>query len=87
MHACSFTKKDAVIVLGATNTGEALDKALTRPGRFDQQIHFILPDVRGRKEILELYVNKLGESAGDCIRCVLDLHKVLQGLSACWCWY
>lgn len=47
------------MVLGATNTGDILDKALTRPGRFDQKVSIMLPDIKGRKEILELYVRKL----------------------------
>ncbi|XP_078483180.1 ATP-dependent zinc metalloprotease YME1L1 [Ciona intestinalis] len=54
-----FTKKEPVIVLGATNTGEVLDKALTRPGRFDTQVQVLLPDIQGRKEIFNLYIGKL----------------------------
>ena len=33
-------------------------RALTRPGRFDSKVHVLLPDVRGRKEILNLYLTK-----------------------------
>uniref|UniRef100_H2YDX0 AAA+ ATPase domain-containing protein n=1 Tax=Ciona savignyi TaxID=51511 RepID=H2YDX0_CIOSA len=54
-----FTKTNPIIVLGATNTGEVLDKALTRPGRFDTQVQVMLPDVHGRKDIFKLYMGKL----------------------------
>jgi ATP-dependent metalloprotease len=37
----------------ATNFPETLDKALTRPGRFDRHVVVGLPDVRGRVEILK----------------------------------
>ena len=42
--------------MAATNLPELLDSALTRPGRFDRQVAVPLPDVRGRREILELYL-------------------------------
>lgn len=54
-----FTSKDSVIVLGATNMPETLDRALTRPGRFDSEIKVLSPDVKGRKEILELYASRI----------------------------
>lgn len=44
-----------IIVIGATNMADKLDKAL-RPGRFDRRIYVDLPDVKGREEILKLYV-------------------------------
>jgi len=51
-----FDQTEGIIVIGATNFPEILDKALTRPGRFDSKVHVLLPDVRGRKEILNLYL-------------------------------
>jgi ATP-dependent metalloprotease len=51
-----FEKNEGVIVIGATNFKETLDAALLRPGRFDKHVVVPLPDVGGRKEILELYV-------------------------------
>jgi ATP-dependent Zn protease len=42
--------------MAATNLPELLDSALTRPGRFDRQVAVTLPDVRGRQEILDLYL-------------------------------
>ncbi|XP_065665254.1 ATP-dependent zinc metalloprotease YME1L1 isoform X2 [Hydra vulgaris] len=54
-----FTQNEGVIVIGATNFPEILDKALTRPGRFDSKVHVAMPDVRGRKNILQLYLKKV----------------------------
>ncbi|CAJ1953238.1 unnamed protein product [Cylindrotheca closterium] len=53
-----FEDNSGVIVIGATNLMEALDEALLRPGRFDKHITVPLPDVGGRKEILEMYAKK-----------------------------
>jgi hypothetical protein len=43
----------------ATNAAEVLDPALTRPGRFDSKVVVGLPDRRGRKEIIDLYLSKI----------------------------
>jgi len=62
---CSFGGQSGVIVIGATNFPESLDKvqlfffshcyhafqALLRPGRFDKLVTVNLPDVRGRKQV------------------------------------
>ncbi|KAL8818712.1 MAG: hypothetical protein Q9223_002707 [Gallowayella weberi] len=48
-----FSQDTGVIVIAATNLPQTLDKALTRPGRFDRNISVPLPDVRGRMEILK----------------------------------
>lgn len=47
-----FEQNSGVIILAATNFPEMLDKALTRPGRFDRNVVVGLPDVRGRMAIL-----------------------------------
>lgn len=54
-----FKSSEGIIVIGATNLLESLDKALIRPGRFDRHIEVPLPDLRGRKEILDLYLKKV----------------------------
>lgn len=53
-----FEENNGIIVIGATNFAEALDSALLRPGRFDKHVSVPLPDVGGRKEILEMYAAK-----------------------------
>lgn len=44
-----------IIVVGATNRINALDEALRRPGRFDREIEFGVPTVKGRKEIFQIH--------------------------------
>ncbi len=44
-----------VIVIGATNLPDSLDPALRRPGRFDREIRIDVPDVKGRKEVLQIH--------------------------------
>ncbi|KAJ3680125.1 hypothetical protein LUZ60_016403 [Juncus effusus] len=53
-----FDSNAAVIVLGATNRADVLDPALRRPGRFDRVVMVEAPDKRGRKEILDVHVNR-----------------------------
>lgn len=50
-----FDSDNTVIILGATNRPEMLDKALLRPGRFDRRINIALPDMKGREAILEIH--------------------------------
>ena len=47
-----FDSSRGILILGATNRPEILDKALLRPGRFDRQIIVDKPDLKGRVEIL-----------------------------------
>ena len=58
-----FDSSKAVVVLGATNRPEILDKALLRPGRFDRRVIVDRPDLKGRIDILKVHVKgvKLGE--------------------------
>jgi cell division protease FtsH len=53
-----FEANDGVIVIAATNRPDVLDPALRRPGRFDREVVVSLPDVRGREQILEVYLKK-----------------------------
>ncbi len=50
-----FESDDAVVVFGATNRPDMMDKALLRPGRFDRQVSVGLPDLRGRIAILQVH--------------------------------
>lgn len=54
-----FDGSKGVVILGATNRPEILDKALLRPGRFDRRIPVELPDLRGREEILKVHAKKI----------------------------
>jgi ATP-dependent metalloprotease len=54
-----FRQNEGVIVLGATNRREDLDKALLRPGRFDVEVQVPVPDLSGRTDIFDLYLNKI----------------------------
>lgn len=67
-----FDTKDNVIVLAATNRPDVLDPALLRPGRFDRRVMIDLPDIKDRKEILEVHA-KNKPLAKD-----VDLQKIAQ---------
>ena len=54
-----FDTNDQVIVMAATNRGDILDPALTRPGRFDRQVIVPLPDLKGRAMILQIHARKI----------------------------
>ncbi|CAH8570579.1 unnamed protein product [Schistosoma intercalatum] len=68
-----FQSREGIIVLGATNQAEVLDKALLRPGRFDVQIHVSPPTYEGRIALLNLYLKKV--KAGSNI----DVEKLAHG--------
>ncbi|HTO05360.1 MAG TPA: ATP-dependent zinc metalloprotease FtsH [Opitutus sp.] len=59
-----FDSEDAVVVFGATNRPDTMDRALLRPGRFDRQVSVGLPDLAGRVAILQVHAGavKLDES-------------------------
>ncbi|XP_003699692.1 ATP-dependent zinc metalloprotease YME1L isoform X2 [Megachile rotundata] len=54
-----FLQNEGVIVLGATNRRDDLDKALLRPGRFDVEVIVDIPDFLSRKEIFNLYLSRI----------------------------
>ena len=60
-----FDGRKGVVILAATNRPESLDKALLRPGRFDRRIQMELPDLEGRKAILEVHLKKVKHEAID----------------------
>jgi cell division protease FtsH len=68
-----FDQSSTVIVIASTNRPDILDKALTRPGRFDREIAVNLADVRGREEILKVHSRKLKLEEG------LDLQWIARG--------
>jgi len=68
-----FNQSEGVILLGATNLPNQLDKALTRPGRFDRHVAVPLPDVRGRMEILKHHIKVTRPSAA------VDLSQLARG--------
>ncbi|WP_136806611.1 ATP-dependent zinc metalloprotease FtsH [Desulfosediminicola flagellatus] len=68
-----FESNEGVIIVAATNRPDVLDPALLRPGRFDRQVVVPVPDVGGRKKILEIYANKTKMAPG------IDLEVLARG--------
>ena len=66
-----------VIVLGATNRPEVLDKALLRPGRFDRRITVDRPNLAGRLATLQVHTRNI-RLAED-----VDLNKIAQATAGC----
>lgn len=54
-----FDASKGVVILGATNRPEVLDKALLRPGRFDRRIIVEKPDLAGREAILNVHAKSV----------------------------
>ena len=67
-----FEGPPAPIILAATNRPEALDPALTRPGRFDRRVPVELPDLKGREAILKVHAKKI-KAAPD-----VDFHVIAR---------
>ena len=59
-----FEGNSGVVILAATNRPEALDAALTRPGRFDRRVPVDLPDLKGREQILKVHARKVKTADG-----------------------
>lgn len=68
-----FSNETGIIVIAATNRPDMLDAALLRPGRFDRQINIELPNLEGRRDILNLHAKKykIGEQ--------VDMMNVARG--------
>lgn len=73
-----FANDTGIIVIGATNRADMLDAALLRPGRFDRQVYIELPDMAGRREILDLYAKKV--KIGDNVN-LQDIARGTTGFS------
>jgi cell division protease FtsH len=70
--------EDRVIIIGATNLVEKLDRALLRPGRFDRKVEVSLPDALGREKILAVHSREV--SLGDDVS-LQEIAKTTQGFS------
>ncbi len=57
-----FGTDEGIIVIAATNRPDVLDPALLRPGRFDREVAIDLPDVDGRRAILDVHLKKVKAS-------------------------
>ncbi|HEU4796471.1 MAG TPA: ATP-dependent zinc metalloprotease FtsH, partial [Pyrinomonadaceae bacterium] len=68
-----FDQSSTVIVIASTNRPDILDKALTRPGRFDREIAVNLADAGGREAILNVHARNLKLEEG------LDLQWIARG--------
>ena len=58
-----FDQDSGIVIIAATNFPKLLDKALTRPGRFDRHVSVNLPDMRGRLAILRHHMKHIHTSA------------------------
>ena len=67
-----FGVNQGIIVMAATNRVDILDPAILRPGRFDRKVGIGRPDVKGRREILDVYTK--GKPLGDDV----DLDQIAQ---------
>ncbi|CAL4321919.1 ATP-dependent zinc metalloprotease FtsH [Buchnera aphidicola (Pterocallis alni)] len=54
-----FKGNEGIILIAATNRPDVLDSALLRPGRFDRHVFVSLPDMIGRKEILQVHMKNI----------------------------
>ena len=73
-----FIKNEGIIVIAATNRADILDNALTRPGRFDRKVMVGLPDMEGRREIIDIHFqNKQVQN----MTYLDDLAKLTSGFS------
>lgn len=58
-------RRPGVVVIGATNRPDAIDPALRRPGRFDREFTFRLPNRDARRRILEIHTAKWDPKPSD----------------------
>uniref|UniRef100_A0A7M4FW84 ATPase family AAA domain-containing protein 2 n=1 Tax=Crocodylus porosus TaxID=8502 RepID=A0A7M4FW84_CROPO len=82
-----------IVVIGATNRLDSIDPALRRPGRFDREFLFTLPDKEARKEILKIHTRDwnpkpldtfLEELAEKCVGyCGADIKSICAEAALC----
>ncbi len=70
-----FDSSKGVMIMGATNRPEILDKALLRPGRFDRRIIVDKPDLKGREAILKVHAKNVNLADN------VDLHEIALATS------
>lgn len=70
-----FDSSKGVVILGATNRPEVLDRALLRPGRFDRRIIVENPDLKGRIEVLKVHIKGVKQGSD------IDLKKIALATS------
>ena len=75
-----FTKQSApyanILLIAATNRAAALDAALLRPGRFDRSLHFGLPGLSGRRELIDYFLESRSHAPE------LDTERVREELAS-----
>lgn len=74
-----FAKTKGVIVLAATNRPDHIDPALRRPGRFDREVQFRVPDRDGRLEILTILTRSMPLESSVDLEAIADLSVGMVG--------
>jgi transitional endoplasmic reticulum ATPase len=74
-----FAQTNGVIVLAATNRPDQLDPALRRPGRFDREVQFRIPDRNGRLEILKILTEVMPLERSVVLEAIADLSVGMVG--------
>ncbi len=70
-----FDTSKGILILGATNRPEILDKALLRPGRFDRRVIVDKPDLKGREDVLKVHSKDVSMDE------TVDLHEIALATS------
>ncbi|NWT68388.1 ATAD2 protein, partial [Prunella himalayana] len=88
-----LTSRGEVVVIGATNRLDSIDPALRRPGRFEREFRFSLPNKEARKEIFRIHTrdwnpkpsdNLLEELAEECVGyCGADIKALCAETGLC----
>ncbi|XP_065601782.1 ATPase family AAA domain-containing protein 2-like [Cyrtonyx montezumae] len=88
-----LNSRGEVVVIGATNRIDAIDPALRRPGRFDREFFFSLPNKEARKEILKIHTRDwtpklldvfIDELAEECVGyCGADIKSLCAEAALC----
>ncbi len=74
-----FRKSDGIVVIGATNRIDLLDKALIRPGRFDRHIYIGNPSESAREKILTIHMQGKPVSGDVDIKNIASRTKEMSG--------